>query len=70
MNTDRTEFVIGNILKSILLINLWNNWLQLTIFILFVRTKSGEYFSITEYYQKLVYRKKFAVKIGILIKSF
>ena len=25
---------------------------------------------ITEWYQKLVYRKKFAVKIGILIKSF
>ena len=34
--------------KSILLINLSNNWLQLIIFVLFVRAKSGEYFSITE----------------------
>ena len=35
-------------LKSISLINLSNNWPQLIIFILFVRAKSGEYFSITE----------------------
>ena len=57
-------------LKSISVINLSNKWSQLIIFILFVRAKSGEYFSITEQYQKLLYQKKFAVKIGILIKSF
>ena len=34
--------------KSILLINLSNNWLQLIIFALFVRAKSGQYFSTTE----------------------